>query len=375
MLPQPNSTAGPRPLRATLDCTPLLGARTGIGRFVEHLLAGLATRTGEVSVTATAFTGRGLAQLGATVPSGVRVRGVPLPARLLRAAWSRGDLPRAEWLVGRSEVFHATNYVLPPLGRAAGVLSIHDLSFEVTPHTVHSDSLAYRFLVPRGLRRAAIVCALTDATADQIAEHYNFPRERIVRTPLGVDPAWFAAQPPAQEVRDALGLPERYLLFVGTREPRKGLPTLLSAHARLRARDRGTPPLVLIGARGWQLDELARPGVHVLPYVEQRLLPDVVAGAAVLVMPSVYEGFGLPVLEGMAAGTPVVISDVPAMLEVAGGHATVFPVGDADALADALTVGITEPGAGLEAARSYASSWTWARCVDAVLDAYRMALT
>jgi glycosyltransferase involved in cell wall biosynthesis len=367
--------ADPRPLRVTLDATPLLGVRTGIGRFVEHLVDGLAARPEQVALTATAFTARGQRALTGTLPPGVRRRGLPVPARALRAAWSRVDLPRAEWLTGRADIFHATNYVLPPLRRTAGVLSVHDLSFLVAPDTVHADSLAYRTLLPRGLRRAAVVCALTEATAAEISDRYGYPRDRIIRTPLGVDPSWFAASAPDEALRARLGLPDRYLVFVGTREPRKGLPTLLAAHRALRSDRPDAPPLVLVGAAGWGDQDHAGDGVLPLPYIDQQVLPRVVAGATALVMPSVYEGFGLPVLEGMAAGTPVVISDVPAMVEVAGGHASVFGVGDSEALAERLAQVLDGLGPDPVTARAFARGWTWDRCVDAVLDAYRLAIS
>lgn len=361
-----------RRVRVGIDATPLLGQRTGIGRFVRHLVDGLAG-VPEIDLGATAFTLRGWKALSAELPANVRRRGLPVPARALRAAWRSGAWPSVELLAGRMDVFHATNYVLPPLRRAAGVLSVHDLSYLHLPSTVHQDSLAYRELVPRGLRRAASVCALTSVTADEIAETYSFPRERIVVTPLGVDESWFLAGSPEPELRGHLGLPDHYLLFVGTREPRKGLATLAAAYRRLAEDDMELPPLVLVGGDGWGDGLPPQPGIITLPFVDQTHLPAVVAGAAVVVMPSVYEGFGLPILEAMACGTPVVISDSPAMVEVAGGRATVFPVGDVDALAAAILQVLAGVHPSAEDLRTYASGWQWSACVAAALRAYAMA--
>lgn len=361
-----------RRLRVGIDTTPLLGQRTGIGRFVRHLVDGLAP-VPEIDLRATAFTLRGWKSLSAELPPGVRRRGVPVPARALRKAWSSSSWPPVEWLAGRMEVFHATNYVLPPLQRAAGVLSVHDLSYLHLPATVHQESLIYRDLVPRGLRRAAVVCALTSVTADEIAQTYRFPRERIVVTPLGVDETWFQAETPAADLRSKLALPTEYLLFVGTREPRKGLDTLAAAYGRLRADNRDVPPLVLIGGHGWGAALPVQPGIITLPYLAQADLPAVVAGAAALVMPSVYEGFGLPILEAMACGTPVIISDSPAMREVAGGRASVFPVGDIDALAAALVDVLAGRHPTAVELKTYATQWTWSGCVTAAVTAYVMA--
>lgn len=367
---RPGPTDG---LRVLLDATPLLGVRTGIGRFVEHLVDGLAGRP-EIDLAATAFTIRGWRGLGSVLPPGVRHRGWPVPARALRQAWLRTSWPPVELIAGRSTVFHATNYVLPPMRSTSGVLSVHDLSFLHLPDTVHAASLAYRELVPDGLRRAAVACSLTAFTADELAATYGFPRERIVVTPLGVDERWFEASPPSPELRRRLRLPDHYVVFVGTREPRKGLPTLIEAHRQLVAENGDSATdLVLVGADGWGHQAELGDRVHALPYLAQSDLPSLVAGSSALVMPSVYEGFGIPVLEGMAAGAPVVISDTGAMLEVAGGHASVFPVGDTQLLAETLAAVVDGRRPDIDAARRYARKWTWERCTDAAITAYQMA--
>src|SRR6185312_2711183 len=191
---------------------------------------------------------------------------------------------------------HGTNFVLPPLRRAAGVLTVHDLSYLRYPETVAAASLRYRTLVPRGLRRAAVVVTPSQAVAAEVKAEYGLG-DRVLATPLGVDEGWFGATPmPAAELA-ARGLPERYLLFVGTVEPRKGLPALLSALRLLHDSDRvAVPPLVLAGPPGWgpALETAALPPGAVLSagYLDTADLRRLVAGAALLAYPSVYEGFG-----------------------------------------------------------------------------------
>jgi glycosyltransferase involved in cell wall biosynthesis len=330
-------------------------------------------------VLAAAFTWRGHEQLSGRLPAGVRAAGRRAPARLLQASWRYVSLPTMPMLGVRADVVHGTNFVLPPPGRgAAGVVTIHDLSYLRHPETVSSASARYRELVPASLRRAAIVLADSHALAEEIAAEYGLAADRVRAVPLGVDPAWFGAspQPPAE-----LALPERYLLFVGTLEPRKNLATLLTAFRRLRETDPSTPPLVLAGPPGWgpALDTagLSEADVRQLGYLEPSALRSVVAGAAALCYPSLYEGFGLPPLEALAAGTPVVASDIPALREVLGGAGAgvrFFPARDADALAEAMRVTITDPSdpaSGIAHARTF----TWVRTASFTAMAYRDAVS
>jgi glycosyltransferase involved in cell wall biosynthesis len=319
-----------------------------------------------------------------------------VPARLLRAAWARLPFPPVEWLAGPVDVFHATNFAAPPARRAAVVVTVHDLTYLRFPEMVTAASARYRELVPRALGRGATVCTPTAAVADEVADAYRLPRERLVVTPLGVGPAFRAAAPPDPAWLAARGLPERYLLFVGNREPRKNLPTLLAAYRQLlpgRVPDggrgpgaaaagaaEGVPPLVLVGPPGWgealDLAGLPAEAVRTPGYLPEDDLARVVAGAAALAYPSWYEGFGLPALEALACGTPVVAADLPALREVLGGHAELVPPGDAAALADALAKVLDDPGGepARAARRAHAAAFTWTACAEATLSAYRLAL-
>ncbi|NNG36291.1 glycosyltransferase family 4 protein [Nakamurella aerolata] len=371
-----SSPVEPAELSVRLDATPLLGQRTGIGRYTEQLIAGLAALAPRerLRVGATAFTLRGAGQLAAALPPGVSARSLPVPARGLRTAWTYTNLPPVSLLAGRSEVFHGTNFVLPPTGRSAGVVTIHDLAYLVLPDTVDATSRALRELVPISLRRAAMVVVPSLATAAAVQDAYRVPDDKLAVTPLGVDGRWLAATPAAAGELRRWGLPERFVLFVGTREPRKDLRTLLAAHAAAEHADPDTPPLVLIGQDGWG-DEL-RPASSVLlaGYQPQARLPGIVAAAQALVMPSRYEGFGIPAIEALATGTRTVVSDLPVLAEVTGGHADVFGVGDADALAELLiTTKDQAPQQVRDARREWAARWRWEMTASSTLAAYRRA--
>lgn len=351
-----------------VDGTPLLGQRSGVGRYTAALLAELVARE-DVDVTVTAFTARGQVELRTVVPDGVRVRGRPVPARALRAAWRRGAWPPVELLAGRADVLHATNFVLPPSRRARGVVTVHDLAFLDRPGDLDPRQRDLPDLVRRSVARAAVVCTPTAAVAEQVTDRLGVPRERIVITPLGVDRNWREATAADAGLRAALGLPECYLLFAGTAQPRKGLDVLLAAHA---ARP-GLPPLVLAGPAGWGTAVAPGPRVHRVGYLDDHDLRCVVAGAAALVLPSHEEGFGLPVLEAMATGTPVVCSDIPALREVAGGLATLVPAGEHAALGAALCAVLATGHCGALARREHAATYTWRACADATVRAYRLS--
>lgn len=356
---------------ALLDGTPLLGRRTGIGRYTENLLAALAVRD-DVVPRVTAFTARGWRSLPSAVPPGVRTRALPVPARALRVLWTHAEFPPVGLLGGRADVFHGTNFILPPTGRAGGVVTIHDLAYLANPDTVDRTSRALVDLVPRGLRRAAAVCTPTRAVAGQILEAYGPSVPEVIVTPLGVDEHWFTPDPAAT---DRIPLPEDYFLFVGTREPRKDLATLLAAYRLLRANiGDAAPALLLVGPQGWGPQEAPEPGVVVMDYLSQPDLRWVTANARTLVMPSRDEGFGLPALEALACGTPVIVSDVPALMEVTGGMAAVFPIGDATALAGLLSgAAWSDRSAGSAERIAYARAWTWQACAAATMRAYRLA--
>ena len=362
---------GNGPLRVLLDGTALLGPRTGVGRYIAALVGELATRA-DVELTVAGFTARGQRALRAAVPDGVRVRGGPVPARGLRAAWQRGGWPPVELLAGDADVLHAPNFVLPPARRAAGVVTIHDLAFLDRPDELAPANRDLPNLVRSAARRAAAVCTPSRAVATDIVHRLDVPADRVVVTPLGVGPGWFRAAPPTAELRGELGLPQRYLLFVGTAQPRKGLEVLLDAHQG----EPDLPPLALVGPAGWGPPPATSSRVHTVGYLEEEALRAVVAGASALVLPSREEGFGLPLAEAMAAGVPVVCSNLPALREVAGGHATLVPPGDVAALAAAM---ITVSGSGRDPAssarrRAHATRFTWAACAEATVSAYQLAL-
>lgn len=354
----------------------MLGQRTGIGRYVRSLLTALADGPDDVSVTA--FTLRGAAGLAQVVPPAAGVRNRPVPARLLRLLWSRSEWPTVRHLAGRSDVFHGTNFVLPPTGRSGGVVTVHDLAYLRYPATVDRASAGYRELVPKSIARAGQVLVPTRAVAAELQEAYRLSEDLVTVTPLGVDEAWFSTAPMTTAERSRAGLPADYLIAVGTIEPRKGLPRLLTSYRELLSAEPDAPPLVVVGPQGWgqALDRSGLPAGAVLltGFLGDEELQRTLAGARALVFPSLYEGFGLPPLEALACGVPVVATDLPVTREVLGAQARL--VGSADELTAALADALRDALPGTPATRrEHARAFTWARCADATRTAYTRALS
>jgi glycosyltransferase involved in cell wall biosynthesis len=355
-----------RPLRVLLDGTPLLGDRTGIGRYTAALIEELASLP-DVDIRAVAFTLRGWRKLRRVLPHGSRARGMPVPARLLRRAWLRAAFPPVELFAGFTDVVHGTNFVLPAAARAAGVLTIHDLDFLDAPDELPPSDARLPDLVRVSANRASVICTPTNAVAAVVAERLAIPPEKITVTPLGIDPAWFTARPSSEALARRLGLPTDYLLFVGSAHPRKALDWLIKAHEAVP----DLPPLVLVGPGHRGVPDR----VKALGYLSDVDLRSVVAGASALVLPSREEGFGLPVIEALACDVPVVCSDVPALREVSGGHTTLVPFGESDAMGAALSAALEQPPspATLATRRAHAAEFTWRRCAELTVDAYRRA--
>jgi glycosyltransferase involved in cell wall biosynthesis len=370
----------PRPLprtrlRVALDGTPLLGTRTGIGEVVAGLLTGLAADA-TLDCRAYALTWRDRGSLAAMVPIGARVATRPIPARLVRAAWRRGNRPRVETWTGKVDVVHATNYVAPP-ARVPVVVSVYDLGFVHHPGRVTADALQYPDLLRRAFRRGAVAHATSEYVARDICSVFGLPEDRVVTIHPGIPP--IAGGDPAAGARTAGA--ERYVLALGTLEPRKNLPVLVDAFDMVAADDPDLH-LVVAGADGWGTDAFhaARARAHHrdrirrLGYVDAATRAHLLAGASLLAYPSRDEGFGFPPLEAMAAGVPVVAGRAGAIPEVVGGAALLVDPDDGDALAAAIVRALTDEVTRdtlIARGRSRATDFSWTRAAGEFAALYR----
>lgn len=322
-----------------MDAGSLLGPATGIGVFARRVLDGLA-RDPNIDVVTWAASWQGRGQLVDEVPPGVGVATRLMAARPLRAAWKRVPWPPLQWWTGPTDVVFGPNYVVPPARKAASVVSVHDLTVLHHPGWCTTDTLEYPELIRRAVRRGAWVHTDTLAVAGDVVEAFGVAPERVRCVPLAADTLVDAD--PAFGVR--LAGCDRFILALGTIEPRKDLVGLVHAFDLVADTDPDVR-LVVAGANGWateRFDDAVANSRHRgrivrLGWVEPRSRSALLRAASVLAYPSWYEGFGIPPLEAMSVGTPVVATDVAAIAEVCGDAALLVPPGIPGALAQALT--------------------------------------
>ncbi len=318
-----------------MDMTALLSPLTGVGQMVRAYADQLALDSAfDLHGFAVSF--RGGKGLESATPNGVSTSVVPAPARLAHELWQRIDWPK----VSGFDLVHGPNFVVPPTGGSIEVVTIHDMTAWRWPEMVTADSRRYPRLVERALRRGAFVHTVSDFVAGEVQERYQLDPDRIRRIYNGI------AKPPSTDGRTGRRISGGgpYVLAVGTIEPRKDYPTLLRAFALMRDE---VPDLRLVvaGSDGWGSEEfnrvLAETGLGesvIRPgYVTDQTRHDLIAGAECFVYSSQYEGFGIPPLEAMSHGVPVVATKAGAVPEVLGDAAQLVSVGDAAALAEALT--------------------------------------
>jgi glycosyltransferase involved in cell wall biosynthesis len=317
-----------------------------------------------------------------------------LPPNLLTRHVKTNALDRYWWIIGlpryikqRSfSLFHGTNYDIPLWGRCPTVLTIHDLSLLIHPDTHEARRVRRaRRRLPLMARTATRIVTHSESVRHEVVEHLRVSPEKVTAVPAAARSV-FRPVPPAvsSETRKRLGVEDEFLLFVGTIEPRKNLPALISAYSEVMRATRLNPQLVIVGKEGWMTDELfirlresgVVDRVRFTGYLPDADLRALYSSCRIFVYPSRYEGFGLPPLEAMACGAPVIASRIPSITEVVEGAACLVEAGSVDALAHGIAELLTNEGERQRlssAGMIRAADFSWEKTARLMREVYREA--
>ncbi len=365
-----------QPIRVAIDAHVVGRRGTGNETYVVNLADALAARP-DIDLVTYLDAGRSWpheTRPGTLRSLRLRAPQLRIPLELpLRAHRDRADLLHVQYVA--------------PISRVPVVTAVHDVSFEDLPGVFsRATTLRLKMSIRASVRRSAAVLALSSFTRERILHHYGVRPEKVVVAPAGVSARWRRIADQVVDERLApLGLPARFVLAVGNLHPRKNIPRLVRAVARLRSAGADDIGLVIAGQPGWRADDVVEAvrgvrgedWVTLTGYVADETLEALYNRATIVAYPSLYEGFGLPVAEALAIGAVVVASDSTSIPEVAGDAALLVESSDDDALAEGLIRAATDDAlrARLQAAGPRrAAVLTWAACADATVAAYRIAL-
>ena len=329
-------------MHIAIDIQPVLGKRSGVGWYAFHLVKALSRIDKNNKVILFYFDF--LKNSGGIPTDNPRFKNHPiyLPRRVFNFAWKKLGISSVDFFV-RADVFHFPNFVIPPLKKGKAVVTIHDLAFRRYPEYIEPKNLSFLTeQLPRTLKRADSVIVNSEFTKNELISFYDIVPEKVRVTRLGVSEEFRPVEEPGflEETRKRYQLPKRFILSLGTLEPRKNVPALLKAYSRLRQSPGFEHKLVFAGMKGWLYDGIFEQikrlnlenQVLFIGYVPEEDLPFLYNLSELFVFPSLYEGFGLPVLEAFACGVPVIVSDRASLPEVAGDAAILIDPEDIDAL-------------------------------------------
>lgn len=355
------------------------GNRSGTGVYTERLVEHLPRAADDLELAVLWPEGLPLPAFPDRAPEVLTRRGGL--RRLLADQWGvRADRRRF-----RADLVHYPASIGNLLGLRGMVVTVHDVAVLVHPEWFAANRAQYyRMAIARSARKAARIIADSEATARDLRERLSIPGGRIDVVPLGVDQALRPASPDeCLQVRRKYALPGRYLLFLGTLEPRKNVARIVRAWSKVAGED--VPDLVLAGRHGWKVEPILREvlasphgdRIHLPGFIAREDMPAVMTAAEGFVWPSLYEGFGLPPLEAMACGAPVLTSNTSSLPEAVGDAALTVDPEDEDAIADAIRRLATDDALRArlrEAGPVRAAQFTWQRTAELTAAVYRRTL-
>ena len=336
-------------MRIAIDYTAGIRQRAGIGVYARNLMNAMLAEDKKNEYTLIT-SGRPTKEHTFPMASNVRGRSVFIPDRYLNILWYRWRVPLyANFFTGSADIYHGLDFVIPPLlGKARKVVTVHDLAFLQHPETAIPSLAAYlNKVVPESVAKADVVAAISHTTKQALIEHYQTPAEKITVISCGIAPYFKRITDPIllEATQHKFGLKHPFVLSVGTLEPRKNHLGLIRAFYEVQQSKENSAILAIAGGEGWLYEETLRTvkelkledKVRFLGRVSDLELILLYSLADVFAFPSFFEGFGIPPLEAMACGAPVITSNTSSLLEVTGDAAIHIDPHDTLALANAIS--------------------------------------
>ncbi|KAM3114462.1 glycosyltransferase family 4 protein [Phormidesmis sp. 146-33] len=380
-------------LKIAIDATPILPKPSGIGLYVANLVEALGELRSQDSFELTLIHQPGLKNWlrgNLSFPEYLQqysnLRSFPIPVRLsnLLIQFPGLFLPQVERSFGALDIVHGTNYTVFPFRYSRKVMTIYDLTFVRYPEYANSTVKAYANRVQRCLQWTDLVLTISESSKQDIVRFLGVKPEKVVVTPLASRYRSDTVVESEKFVEYDFSKP--YILFVSTIEPRKNIINLIAAFDQLKKKHRLDHQLVLIGQKGWLYEEIferiARSpyqnSIHHLSYLSDRSVALFYSRADVFVYPSHYEGFGLPVLEAMTLGAPVVAANASSLPEVAGDAAILINPEDVSELAEAILQVVSNPQLRdrlIQKGKVQSQQYSWENTAKATLNAYKLLMS
>ncbi|MDM8527364.1 glycosyltransferase family 1 protein [Anaerolineales bacterium HSG24] len=371
-----------------IDYTAALKQGGGIGRYTRGLITTLAQLDKQTEYRLLTSSDAPIDNLNPFQKySNFSYKSYPFPERWMTIGWHRLYLPiSVEWFAGQIDLFHSPNFILPPVRRAKTLLTVHDLSFIRHPQgAVASLRDWLNKVVPRSLARADHILADSESTKTDLFDIYNISPNRVTVVGAGVEERFHPVTEQAilKRVAKSYKLPKKFILGLGTLEPRKNFRGLIEAFSTSAVSK--THHLIIAGGKGWLYDDIftaaenspVKKQIQLIGFVDDADLPALYTLADIFAYPSHYEGFGIPVVEAMACGTPVVCANNSSLPEVAGQAAVQVNATDTDMLAEALYMLATNRDRHIQAMNSgflQAQKFSWLTAAKRLRTVYQQLL-
>lgn len=374
-------------MRIGIDARSVLKERTGVGNYTFNLIRNLGKLDRENRYVLFYSHRRNLRSAIPQIENpNFESKFIRVPNRLLNLFWRTVRYPSVETWVGKVDVFHSPNFQLAPQKSGKSVLTIYDLSFLVYErHAIKSARLHYARRIKSYAQGAHVIITISENSRKDIIRYLDIPPERIVVIPGGKDERFKPENDPVSisAIKGKYALNKPFILYVGTLEPRKNLVGLIQAYERSKSRKEYQ--LVIVGRRGWVYKEIFKTveklkltkEIVFTEYVPDNDLPALYNAASLFVFPSLYEGFGLPPLEAMACGTPVVTSKVSSLPEVTADAAFLVDPFDIEEIKDSIDLVLSDQRLASSLRKKglqRAALFTWEKTAEKTLAVYRKLL-